>query len=300
MSEIDPVKIEKENEKDLLILTEIEEKVMKNINLGFDVQVLETLEREDVTRKDIEALKEVISKDIVVRLFGVGNSIYYGRLRAGKFSNFSEIILRLGTEPAKVYILSLSLFFMKHDEAFLSLAARSFIISLLGKMLAKQMGMKEEDVKKVELGGLFLKVGKVFMLLYEQQRGEPLEREFVSKYYRYLGSKMVERFKLPEFLLEVLSSPVCNFTENSFDIRGVVQLAHSIVDKNFKNFGKFVIQSPMPDKEGLVTSSLGSIIENQLDAIGLGAYLEIIPSLSLQQQIHQARKSNVASRSAAP
>jgi hypothetical protein len=169
---------------------------------------------------------------------------------------------------------------------------------MLGKMLAKQMGMKEEDVKRVELGGLFLKVGKVFMLLYERQSGEPLERAFVTKYYRYLGSKMVERFKLPDFLLEVLSSPVCNFTENSFNVRGVVQLAHAIVDKNFKNYGKFIIQSPMPDREGLVTSTLGAIMENQLDAIGLGSFLEIIPSLSLRQQIHQARTGNAISRTA--
>ena len=296
MSEIDQIKIE--NEEDLQILTEIEEKVMNNINLGFDAQVLETLDREDATKKEIEALKEIISKDIVIRLFGVGNSIYYGRLRAGKFSDFSEIILRLGTEPAKVYILSLSLFFMNHDEEFTTLAARSFIISMLGKMLAKQMGMKDEDVKKVELGGLFLKVGKVFMLLYERQRGEPLDRAFVSKYYRYLGSKMVERFKLPDFLREVLSSPVCNFTENSFNVRGVVQLAHSIVDKNFKNYGKFVIESPMPDKEGLVTSSQGSIMSNQMDAIGLGSFLEIVPTLSLRQQIHQARKNTSKSQPA--
>ena len=296
MGEIDQIKIE--SEEDLQILTEIQEKVMNNINLGFDTQVLETLDREDVTKKQIESLKEVISKDIVIRLFSVGNSIYYGRLRAGKFSDFSEIILRLGTEPAKVYILSLSLFFMKHDEEFTSFAARSFIISMLGKILAKQMGMKDEDVKRVELGGLFLKVGKVFMLLYERQIGETLRREFVSKYYRYLGSKMVERFKLPDFLREVLSSPVCNFTENSLNVRGVVQLAHAIVDKNFKNYGKFIIQSPMPDKEGLVTSSLGSIMSNQMDAIGLGSFLEIVPTLSLRQQIHQARTNTSKPRSA--
>src|SRR3972149_5771633 len=127
MNEIDQIKVE--NEEDLQVLTDIEEKVMNNINLGFDIQVLETLDRDDVSKKEIESLKEVISKEIVIRLFSVGNSIYYGRLRAGKFSNFSEIILRLGMDPAKVYILSLSLFFMKHDEQFTSLAARSFIIS---------------------------------------------------------------------------------------------------------------------------------------------------------------------------
>ena len=216
----------------------------------------------------------------------------------GVNSDFSEIILRLGTEPSKIYILSLSAFFVQGDKEFRSLAARAFMISMLGKMLAKQMGMKEEDAKRVELGGLFLKVGKVYMRLYERERGEPLERTFVTKYYRYLGSKMVERFKLPDFLLEVLSSPVCSFTESSFNIRGVVQLAHAIVDKNFANYGKFIIQSPMPDKEGLVTSTLGSIMESQLDAVGLGSFLEIIPSLSLRQQVRQARMNSATSPTA--
>jgi hypothetical protein len=276
-----------EEKEDLEILTEIEETVIKKINLGFDPRVLEILDREDATKNQIESLKEMISKEIVIRLFSLGNSIYYGRLRAGKFSSFSEIILRLGMDPSKIYILSLSLFFMNPDREFISLAARSFIISILGKILAVQMGLKDEDVKKVELGGLFLKVGKVFMLLYERQRGEPLDEGFISRCYPYLGLKMIERFKLPDFLNEVLSAPVCSFTENSFSVRGMVQLAHTVVDKGFKKYGKFVIQSPMPDREGLVTSTLGSIMAAQLEAVGLGAYLEIIPTPSRKQQFHQ-------------
>lgn len=287
MAEVAGIKVEKE--EDLRILADIEEKVIKKINLGFDTQALEILDREDITKSQIESLKEIISPEIVIRVFSLGNSIYYGRLRAGKFSSFSEIILRLGMGPAKVYILSLGAFFMNQGKEFISLAARSFIISLLGKILAKQMGMKDEDVKKVEMGGLFLKVGKVFMLLYERQRGEPLEDGFLSRYYPYLGLKMVERFKLPDFLHEVLSAPVCSFTENSFSVRGVVQLAHAIVDKSFKKYGKFVIQSPMPDADGLVISTHGSVIAARLDAVGLGSFLEIIPSLSPRQNLHQAR-----------
>lgn len=293
MAEIAGIKVEKE--EDLKILADIEEKVITKISLGFDTRALEILDREDVTDNQIESLKEIISPEIVVRLFSVGNSAYYGRLRAGKFSSFSEIILRLGMGPAKVYILSLSVFLTNQDKEFTELAARSFIISILGKMLAKQMGMKDEDVRKVELGGLYLKVGKMFMLLYERQRGKSLEKEFISRYYPYVGLKMVEKLKLPDFLHEVLSSPVCSFTENSFSVRGVVQLAHAIVDKNFKKYGKFVIQSPMPDADGLVVSTLGSIMAAQLDAVGLGSFLEIIPSLSRRQEIHQARMSTPAS-----
>jgi hypothetical protein len=262
---------------------------MNQVHLGFDPEVLEILDREETTKNQLESLRERLSKEIVVRLFSLGNSIYYGRLRAGKFSSFSEIILRLGMGPSKIYILALSIFFMNPDKEFTSLAARSFIISILGKILAKQMGLKEEDVKNAELGGLFLKVGKVLMMLYTRQRGEPLDAEFVSRYYPYLGLKIVEKFKLPDFLNTVLSCPVCSFREESFSVPGIVQLAHSLVDKSFKKFGKFVLQSPMPDADGLVTSTYGSIIASQLDAVGLGSFLEIVPCLSPRQKLHQAR-----------
>jgi hypothetical protein len=284
-------KINVGSEEDLKILTEIEEKVMNQVHLGFDPEVLEILDREETTKSQLESLKERISKEIVIRLFSLGNSIYYGRLRAGKFSSFSEIILRLGMRTSKIYILALSIFFMNPDKEFTSLAARSFIISILAKILAKQMGLKEEDVKNAELGGLFLKVGKVLMMLYQRQRGEPLDAGFNSRYYPYLGLKIVEKFKLPDFLNAILSCPVCSFREDSFSVPGIVQLAHSLVDKSFKKYGKFVLQSPMPDADGLVTSTYGSIIASQLDAVGLGSFLEIVPCLSPRQKLHQARMS---------
>jgi hypothetical protein len=277
------------SEEDLKILTEIEEKVMDQVKLGFDPQVLEILDREETTKNQIESLKEMISKEIVIRLFSLGNSIYYGRLRAGKFSSFSEIILRLGMGPSKIYILALSIFFMNPGKEFTALAARSFIISILGKILAKQMGLKEEEVKNAGLGGLFLKAGKVFMMLYNHHREELLDKGFISRYYPYLGLKMVEKFKLPDFLKTVLSCQVCSFREDSFSVPGIIQLAHSVVDKSFKKYDKFVIQSPMPDADGLVISTYGSMIAAQLDAVGLGSFLEIVPCLSARQALHQAR-----------
>ena len=124
-------KIRVSSEEDLRILTEIEEKVMNQVHLGFDPEVLDILDREETTKSQLESLRERLSKEIVVRLFSLGNSIYYGRLRAGKFSSFSEIILRLGMGPSKIYILALSIFFMNPDKEFTSLAARSFIISIV-------------------------------------------------------------------------------------------------------------------------------------------------------------------------
>lgn len=281
-----------ESQQDFELLKDIEEKIIRKVDLGFDPHVLQVLDREDVSRGQIEALKTQLSAGVVTRLFGLANSVHYGRLRAGKMTDFPDVILRLGLGPSKIYILSLALFFLNSRRDFTELAARSFIISFLGKMLAAKMGLREEEVKKVEIGGIFLKVGKVFMLLYEHQMDKKLEESFVSQYYPLLGMRAVEIFKLPEFLKEVISFSLMRFEEDAFSVSSIVDLAHSTADKSFKKFGKFVIQSPMPDAEGILLSSPGSILAAQLDAVGLGSFLEIIPTLTPRQKIQALRKAS--------
>ena len=284
--------IKVECQEDFEILREIEEKIIKKVDLGFDSHVLQVLDREDVSRSQIEALKAQLSAGVVTRLFGLANSVHYGRLRAGKMTDFSDVILRLGLGPSKIYILSLALFFLNFRRDFTELAARSFIISFLGKMLASKMGLAQDEIREVEIGGIFLKVGKVFMLLYEHQTGRKLEDSFVSQYYPFLGMRAVEIFKLPEFLNEIISFSLMRFAENAFSVSSIVDLAHSTVDKSFKKFGKFVIQSPMPDAEGILLSSPGSILSAQLEAVGLGSFLEVIPTLTPRQQIQALRKAS--------
>ena len=281
-----------ECQEDLEILKEIEERTIKGADLGFDPQVLRILDQEDATRAQIGSLKDSLSAGVVTRLFSLGNSIHYGRMRAGKMTDFADIIFRLGLGPAKIYILSLALFFLNPRKEFTELAARSFIISFVGKMLAGKMGLNEEDIKKVEIGGIFLKVGKVFMLLYEQQAGRKFEETFISQYYPYLGMRAVEIFKLPEFLNEIISFSVLKFEENDFSVSSIVDLAHSTVDKSFKKYGKFVITSPMPDAEGILLNSAGSVLAAQLDAVGLGSFLEIISTITSRQKIHALRKAS--------
>jgi HD-like signal output (HDOD) protein len=282
--------------EDQKILKEIEEKIIRKVDLGFNPQILEVLDRVDARREEIEALREALGKGLVTRLFGLGNSTYYGRLRAGKFTDFSEIIFRLGFGPAKIYILSLALFFVKPGKEFVDLAARSFLISFLGKMIAKKMGMTEEEIKKVEMGGLFLKIGKVFMLLYESCEEKKLDEDFISLYYPYIGLKVVDFFKLPEFLKEVISFSSLQLEENSFSISSIIELAHSEVDKSFKKFGKFVIQSPMPDEEGMVLTTLGADLAHQFEAVGLGVFLEVLPTLSPRQKILALRRAQTSNK----
>jgi hypothetical protein len=294
LSEIAMMSIESPEDDE--ILKEIEEKIIRKVDLGFNPQTLEVLDRTDVRREEIEGLRDVLGKGLVTRLFGLGNSNYYGRVRAGKFTDFSQIIFRLGFGPSKIYILSLALFFVKPGKEFADLAARSFLISFLGKMIAQKMGLDEEEIKKVEMGGLFLKIGKVFMRLYETREGKKLDEDFISMYYPYIGLKVVDFFKLPEFLKEVISFSSLQLEESSFSISSIIELAHSEVDKSFKKFGKLVIQSPLPDEEGLVTSTLGSDLARQLEAVGLGAFLEILPTLSPRQKIFALRRAQTPNK----
>jgi len=277
--------------EDSELLLEIEERILKKADLGFDFRVLQVLDREDVSRTDLEILKSQLSPGVVARLFGLANSVHFGRLRAGKMIDFSDAVLRLGLGPAKIYILSLAIFFMDLRRDFAELAARSFIISFLGKMLAAKLGLNEEDQKKVEIGGIFLKAGKAFMLLYERESGKKLSEAFVSRNYPRLGMSAVKIFALPDFLNEIISFSLLRFEENGFSVSTIVDLAHSAVDKSFKRFGKFIINSPMPDEDGILSSSPGSILSAQLDAVGLGSFLEIIPSLTPRQQIMVLRKA---------
>jgi hypothetical protein len=278
-----------ENEEDLAVLQDIEKKVIQNVDLGFDPEILDILDNADTTRAQIEALRELLSKDIVIRLFSIGNSIHYGRLRAGRFANFADILLRMGMEPAKITILSLAFFFMNREKEFVELSARSFLISILGRTMARQMGLADEEVKQAELGGLFLKVGKIFMLMYLRDQKGGFDQTFITRYHRHLGLGIVKRFKLPAFLNEVLRHPCLSLKEGSIDWPGIVSIAHSAVDQSFKKYGRMVLQSPMPDADGVVSSSLGSIMADEMNAVGLGQYLEIIPSLSRQQQMARRR-----------
>jgi len=147
-------------QEDFEILREIEEKIIKKVDLGFDSMSCRSSTARMSSRSQIETLKAQLSAGVVTRLFGLANSVHYGRLRAGKMTDFSDVILRLGLGPSKIYILSLALFFLNFRRDFTELAARSFIISFLGKMLASKMGLAQDEIREVEIGGIFLKVGR--------------------------------------------------------------------------------------------------------------------------------------------
>lgn len=67
--------------------------------------------------------------------------------------------------------------------------------------------------------------------------------------------------------------------KDSLALSAVVELAYGVVTNSFSKYGKLVIQSSMPDQEGILyTSTAGSSLTEQFQTIGLGGYLRVIPN----------------------
>lgn len=287
MSEI---KVEKVNEQDLKILNAIEQKVMAGLDLGFDPQVLQILDDVDADEREIEQLKNRISTEVLGRLFNIANSVYYGHLRKGKVDNFYQVVSRLGMSYTKTLVIILAPFSLVRSRQAETVFARCFAVSILaGKILAREFALREDDSKRVELGGLFSEIGKIIMILCRENHREQWEEwnisdEFFERYHPYFGTRMIEKFNLPDYLREMVASEHVVMGKDMLSLPGIVRLAWSTVDSSFRKFGKFVIESPMPDTDGVILSTQGSLMLDQFRAIGLEKYLEIIRRSVPEQQ----------------
>jgi hypothetical protein len=271
-----------DNEKAHQILSDIEDKLLNAVNLGFDHEVLAVLGDSDASEKEIELLKGKIGDDILFRLFNIANSVYYGQLRRGPVDTFYKVVSRLGMDFARVLIIFLAFASLSKDKDVRIIFARSFATSILGgKVLAKEFGLRDGDARKVELGGLLLEIGKIIIALYRSLYKDAYEEseigeEFISQYHSCLGMKIIEKYELPEFLKEMISTDCITLETELMSLSGIVMLAYSIVDLSFRRFGnKFVIASPMPDPDGMVVHTTGEVIEETFKAVGLAGYIEV-------------------------
>ncbi len=157
-------------EKANLILADIEDKILNKVNLGFDPVVLDVLNNPDASEREIELLKARIGDEILARLLGIANSAYYGQLRKGTVDTFYKVVSRLGMDFARVLIIFLAIAAPSKDKEVKTIYAKSFATSILGgKLLAKEFGLRDNDAKKVELGGLLLEIGKIIIAIYPVQ-----------------------------------------------------------------------------------------------------------------------------------
>jgi hypothetical protein len=259
-------------EPDLSLLSDIYDKVIETLNLGFDPSVLIVLDNEDAHQTDIERLKFKIKEQIVARLLGRANSVVmFGKVKPGDANSFTKVVMRMGMKPAKIYILALALFLL--DPALEPLAGRSFSRAILGRILAEELGFKSTAVERVEMGALLREIGRIPAILYEIRESTTLDEDFVSTWHPLLGTALLRKYELPGYLEETLLHNHFSFLHRSLSPLGVIDLADLVVQKSFAKHGKLIVESPLPD--ATIESTIGSNILDQFSAIGYRKFVEV-------------------------
>ncbi len=256
------------------------EKCIDELDVGFDFEVLNVLDDEESTPAMIEALKDKLGTIVAARLFSIANSVHFGKTRSGKITRFMEAVNHLGTRITKSTAIFIALHALATTEEIHVVFARCFATSKLTEAIAQKLGLPDTDRVTASLGGLFIEIGKAIMLMLSHKQGTKLDAEFIERHYPAVNRKVIEKFVLPEALIEIVTRPPFRFVKkDSLALSAVVDMAHAVVEASFRKHGKLVVQSSMPDVEGIIyTSTAGSSLVEQFQIIGLGAYLKVIPS----------------------
>jgi hypothetical protein len=278
---------------DQQLLEEIRQS-LEQLNLGFDIKVLNVLDDEKARPAEIEALKEKLGELVALRLFSVANSNYYGKQRSGKITKFIDVVTHLGVDTTRSLAIFIALMALADTEELRRVFARNFATSKLAELLAVQLGAASAERGTVGLAGLFIEIGRVIIALYERQSGRALTPEFVAHHHSWVGARMIEHYELPPVLSEIIDHAYFKFIKkDSLSLSAIVDLAYAVVDRSFSRYDKFVIESPMPDPGGLVYArTAGSIIAGQFQSIGLSSYAHVVQAEFTEQEkyLYERRK----------
>lgn len=264
------------------IVSAIADKIFNEVKFGFNPEVLDVLSNLDSTEKEIEVLKGKIDNDILARLFSIANSVYFGQMKRGKVETFYEVVTRLGMDFTRLIIIFIAKTSLSQDESVKSLYAKSFATSVLaGKLLACECSLTYDDAKKVEMGGLLFEIGRIIFSVYralypEEYEHADINERFIDEYQPYLGSKFVEHYKFSDYLKDIVSTKYLTLGPKLITLAGIVLMANSMADYSFTRFGKLVLVSPLPDREGNLVYTTGWAIEGMFKAVGLSKYIQIV------------------------
>jgi hypothetical protein len=235
-------KIPEEDEK---IIQAIEDNILSGMKLGFDMSELNILDDVNASQRKIQELGVKIAVDnpeLAASIMGVAHSIYFDRSPHGGVPDFFDAVMRMGADRVKVLIFSLALFSLgKGPDARLR-AAKSASIGILGRIIAAQMNLNDECVRRVETGGLLSQLGKN-VLSKARELGADISDEFIQKYEAYLAGRLIDRLKLDPFLKKAVDMSIVEFDEDSFSLAGVIKLAEALTEDSFKKHGKLVLRS---------------------------------------------------------
>jgi hypothetical protein len=244
-------------------------------------EVFMTLDDINAGRREIETIESKINEGIRLRLKAIAGSVYVGTLRRGHVGSFYDVVNCLGMHRTKALILVLA-----HHHAGLAdpevetIFARSYATAVMAEILAGQMGFREDSIRKAELCGFFLEIGRKFLVIYNRKfAGEAgqLDDEFIETYHPYLADKIVSRYCLPEYVRTALLARNLIVEEDTLSLAGIVHLAHDTVQASFqKNSNRLVLKCQVPRPGTDVTRTLEAIVTEKFKAVGLENYLHVI------------------------
>ena len=266
-----------------VILEDIEEKILGKLDFGFNPDILKILNNPNSSQKDIEALKGKISPEVLANVMNIANSAYFGSLKKGKVKTFYDAVMLLGMKHTEVLILYFSLFILVKDKEAELVLAKSFArYALGGYVYARDFGLNAEATFVVELGCLFMDIGKIVLYLYKTKYPEDYERfdideAFINRHHIYLGTKICDKLNIPEDLTEIIFRRHFTLDAKHISLSGILKTVYAVVESMFNESGdKIVITSPMPDDQERLTHSFGVVMQDLFNAVGLSRYLEII------------------------
>jgi len=270
----------------------IELALIKDSVLGFDPSILLVLDDVEIGQREIEDLKSRLGADGFIYLFNIANSAYYGSLKMGTVKHFFDVVSRLGMQYTKVLILQFALQRLaRGDHEAENIFAKNFAASVVGRILTRGLGFRDDEARKVELACLLSSVGAMMMMVYRnhyQTADFVLSDEFIEQNHLYLTERMIRRFNLPEYLHEMIMTPCFTLERMGIGLPTVVKLAICAVEWSFRTLdNKLVLRSPQTSPDDRFTPSLAAIVEEQVAAAGLKKYLIILPETTpISQQMN--------------
>jgi len=261
----------------------IELALIKDSVLGFDPAILSILDDVEIGQDEIENLKSRLGADVFIYLFNIANSAYHGSLKMGPVKHFFDVVNRLGMQYTKGLILQ---FAMQHslargDHDAEIIFAKNFAASVVGGIMARGLGFRDDGARKVELACLLSNIGALMMTVYRNHyhTGDfVLSDDFIEQNQVYLTERIIRRFQLPEYLHEMIMTNCFILERMGIGLPAVVKLAIAAVDWSFRTLdNKLVFRSPQTSPDDRFAPSLAAIVEEQFAAVGLKKYLIILP-----------------------
>jgi hypothetical protein len=272
--------------EELELISKVQEQVFKSINLGVNIAELNILDDVNASRRQIQELGSKIAvnnTELSVTILEIAQAVYFGHSLKGDVEDFFDAVIRMGADRIKLLIFSLTLFAMEKGPGARMRAAKSAGISVLGRMIAEQMGLRDDVVRKIEAGGLLSQLGKN-MLLKAREMGLQISDETIRRCEIPLAATIHERMGLDPFLKKAIDLSVVEFDEDSFALAGIIKLAEALTEDSFAKFGKLVVRSPLPDGKVIVERTPGSDLKKVFSILGVEEYLEIQERPTQRQQ----------------